>query len=299
MLLKNRIPYHLKPEVAQYFNLLPLISFRQCWEGLLATLAENLQESENQVHIRYSQFEPGDPAGEYSPKQDESLSLSLIETLYQDEDALLNAIKAGDASRALQSIAKLSQHRYPQRSQDKTRDGKNYLLVLNTLARKNVQYSSVHPIHIHTVSTGFVRQIEATERESELNSISETMIRRYCSLVQEYSLSKYSEVVRNVINTVEFNLKEPLSLSVLAKQCNIDPSNLSHHFTRETGMTLTGFINQKRLEHARHLLAGSAMYIDEIAEDCGYQDVNYFIRLFKRKYGKTPGEYRNAIRSGI
>jgi len=35
------------------------------------------------------------------------------------------------------------------------------------------------------------------------------------------------------------------------------------------------------------------LYVQEIAEECGYQDVNYFIRLFKRKYEKTPGEYRN------
>jgi AraC-like DNA-binding protein len=298
ILQKAGVPYHLKPEVAQYFNHLPLISFRQCWEGLLVTLAGNLLSSKDQFHIRYSQFDPSDPPGEYSPKQDDSLSLRFIEKLYQDEDAYLDAIKAGDAKRALQCLAKLSQYRVPQRAPQKIRDGKNYLLALNTLSRKIVQDRSVHPMHIHTVSTDFAQRIEAAEQSGELNLIFETMIRRYCSLVQEYSLAKYSEVVRNVINAVEFNLKEPLSLSILAKQFNIDPSNLSHHFTRETGMTLTDFVNLKRLEHARHLLNGSAMYIEEVAEYCGYQDMNYFIRLFKRKYGKTPKKYRDEIREG-
>jgi YesN/AraC family two-component response regulator len=145
------------------------------------------------------------------------------------------------------------------------------------------------------MSNDFARQIEAAERLGEMNSINETMIRCYCTLVQEYSLEKYSSVVRNVINAVEFNLKEPLSLSALSKQFNIDPSNLSHHFTHEMGMTLTDFINQKRLEKASHLLAKSCLYVQEIAEECGYQDVNYFIRLFKRKYGRTPREYRNLV----
>jgi YesN/AraC family two-component response regulator len=125
------------------------------------------------------------------------------------------------------------------------------------------------------------------------------MIHRYCALVQEYSLGKFSTAVRNTINFVEFNLKEPLSLSILAKQFNIDPSNLSHCFTREMGMTLTDFINMKRLEHAKHLLAGSGMYIQEIAEECGFQDINYLCRLFKRKYGKTPREYRNSLHAGL
>jgi AraC-like DNA-binding protein len=295
MLQKTGIPYHLKTELAQYLNYLPLISFRQCWEGLLLTFAGYLQKSENKFTIIYLQFDPADPFGEYSPKQDVSLSLRFIEKLYHDEDTLLDAIKAGDSKRALQCLAALNQYRPPQRAQEKSRDNKSYLLALNTLARKTVQDSSVHPFHIHTVSTGFAQQIEAAEQRDELVLISETMIRRYCALVQEYSLGKYSSVVRNVINAVEFNLKEPLSLSILAGQFNIDPSNLSHHFTREMGMSLTDFINLKRLEHARYLLAGSALYIQEIAEECGYEDVNYFIRLFRRKYGKTPGEYRKKI----
>jgi AraC-like DNA-binding protein len=295
ILQETGIPYHLKPELALYYNHLPLISFRQCWEGLLLTLAGYLQTPENQFRIRYVRFDSGNPSGEYSPKQDASLSLRLIEKLYQDEDACLDAIKAGDSNRALQCLANLSQYRPPQRAPEKIRDGKNYLLAMNTLSRKTVQDSSVHPMHIHTMSTDFAQQIEAAERKAELGAISETMIRRYCSLVQEYSLGKYSSVVRNVINTVEFNLKEPLSLSILAAQFNIDPSNLSHHFTREMGMSLTDFINLKRLEHARHLLTGSALYIQEIAEECGFEDFSYFIRRFKRKYGKTPGEYRKKI----
>jgi YesN/AraC family two-component response regulator len=293
ILQKTGIPYHLKPELARYFNHIPHISFRQCWEGLLLTIATHLYTSDNKFNITYLQFEPGDPSAEYSPKQDDSLSFHLIENLYHDEDTFLDAIKAGDARRALQGIAKLVQYQHPSRTPQKIRDDKDYLLVMNTLIRKTVQDSSVHPMHIHTVSTAFAQKIEAAERESELTSISETMIHSYCSLVQQYSLRKYSEVVRNVLNFVEFNLKEPLSLNLLAGQFNIVPAYLSRHFAAEMGMTLTDFINARRLEHARHLLDGSAMYIEEIAEECGYQDVNYFIRLFKRKYGKTPGKYRD------
>jgi AraC-like DNA-binding protein len=299
MLQKTGIPYHLKSEMARYFNHISLISFRQCWEGLLMTIAGHLQTPEHKFNISYLQFDPGDPSAEYSPKQDDSLSLHLIEKLYQDEDAFLDAIKAGDAGRALQCMTKLSRYQHPQRAPQKIRNGKDYLLALNTLARKAVQGSSVHPMHIHTVSNDFAQKIEVSEREGELGSISEIMIRRYCALVQEYSLRKYSEIVRNVLNFVEFNLKEPLSLNLLAGQFNTVPSYLSRHFANELGMTLTDFINLKRLEHARHLLAGSTLHIDEIAEECGYQDVNYFIRLFKRKYGMSPSKYRHSLHSGV
>ena len=42
-------------------------------------------------------------------------------------------------------------------------------------------------------------------------------------------------------------------------------------------------------------LLGTGLQIQEIADQCGFFDVNYFIRLFKRKYGKAPGEYRKTV----
>jgi len=293
LLQKNRIPAHLKPELMLYYEHLSVISYYQSWEALLIMIGDYLYDDEKKFNIAYIKDDQGIESVDYSPKQDDSLSLKLINKLYEDETNLLDAIQAGNTRQALICMAKLSQYRPPQRAQEKNRDSKSYLLALNTLARKAVQNSSVHPFHIHTMSNDFARQIENAERQGEFYSICETMIRCYCSLVQEYSLKNYSSVVRNVINEVEFNLKKPLSLSLLSRQFNIDPSNLSHHFTREMGMTLTDFINLKRLEKSCYLLLNSALYVQEIAEECGYQDVNYFIRLFKRKYGKTPGEYRN------
>jgi AraC-like DNA-binding protein len=299
LLEKKLIPHYLKPELVQYFHNIPIMPFGQRWESILAAFADYLYDEENKFSIRYLKFDPDNPDVEYSPQQDSFLSMHLLEDLYNSEDILLEAITAGDTKRALQWLANASHYRPPQRAAEKTRDSKSYLLVLNTLCRKAVQNSSVHPIHIHAVSTDFARRIEKAQSAAEINSLVEAMIRSYCALVQNHSLAKFSAVLRKAINFIEFNLKEPLTLSILAKQFNIDPSNLSHHFTRETGMTLTEYINGKRLEHARHLLTGSGLYVQEAAEQSGFQDVNYFIRLFKRKYGKTPGEYRKEIREGI
>jgi YesN/AraC family two-component response regulator len=261
----------------------------------LGTIAEYLFDGSKKITLSNRQFDPGNPDAGYSPKQDSFLSLRRLEKLYKNEDALLDAIQAGDTKRALQCIANFSYYHIPQRVSEKMRDAKNYLLAFNTLARKAVQNSAVHPMHIHTISTDFAQRIEAVEKTTELVPLSEAMIHRYCALVQEYSLGKFSLAVRNTINFVEFNLKESLSLSILAKQLNIDPCNLSRCFSHEMGMTLTDFINIKRLEYAKHLLAGPDMYIQEIATECGFQDMNYFCRLFKRKYGKTPKEYRNSL----
>jgi YesN/AraC family two-component response regulator len=115
--------------------------------------------------------------------------------------------------------------------------------------------------------------------------------------VEEFSLRNYSPLIRNVINAVDFNLHEPLSLRSLAEQCHADPSHLSAQFRREKGMTLTDYINTQRLRRAASLLGGSGSLIQEVAEQCGFLDINYFSRLFKRRYGKSPREFRAEMMS--
>jgi AraC-like DNA-binding protein len=296
---EKQIPHHVKLDLEHFFSCLPSIDSSWAWESMLITFADYLYDGDRKFSIRYRKFDPDEPNADYSPEQDLFLSMRLLEELYNNEDALLKAVAAGDTKRALQCIASFNYYHPPQRTAEKNRTDKDYLLALNTLIRKAVQQSFVHPIHIHAISSDFARRIEAAQQYKELFSLSESMIHKYCALVQNHSLAKFSVVVRKVINYVEFNLGEPLTLNILAGQFNIDPSNLSHHFSRETGMTLTDYINGKRLEYAKSLLADSSIYIQEIAERCGFQTLNYFNRLFMRKYGKTPKAYRNEIREGI
>jgi AraC-like DNA-binding protein len=293
LITKNKIPNHYKPELAHYFDCLPLVPFQQ-WEGLVVTVTEYLFGGKL-AGISYLQFDPGGPIPIYIPQQGAFLSLHLMEEIYTNEEALLNAIKAGDTKAALQCLAPISHYRVLQFGAEKISSAKAYLHVFDTLLRKAVQDSSVHPLHIHSVSSDFSQRIEAAKRIDELKSLVEEMIRRYCALVRNYSLANLSRPIRNIINYVKFNLKEPLSRSVLAKQFNMDPSNLSHAFSRELGISLTDFINSERLEYAKHLLTGSSMYVPDIAEECGFEDINYLCRLFKRKYGKTPRQYRNSL----
>jgi YesN/AraC family two-component response regulator len=233
-------------------------------------------------------------SADYSPEPEESLSLQMIEERYKNENAMLEAISNGDAKRALKCKAVFRSNDSPHRSPDKLRDRKNYLIVFNSLARKAVEYGFVHPAHIDAVSADFARRIEAATDIGELSLLGELMLHRYCALVEQFSLRHYSAVVRNVINTVDFSLQEPLSLASLSKQFNISPNYLSGLFKRETGQTLTDYINTKRMRHAASLLRSSGVYIQEVAEQCGLLDVNYFTRLFKKQYGMSPRKFRDG-----
>ena len=74
--------------------------------------------------------------------------------------------------------------------------------------------------------------------------------------------------------------------------CHVTKSYLSNLFRKETGSTLTDYIHAVRLRHALVLLNSTTIPIQVVAASCGYSDLNYFIKLFKRENGISPKQYR-------
>lgn len=70
-------------------------------------------------------------------------------------------------------------------------------------------------------------------------------------------------------------------------------SHISHLFKKRSGMTIKEYCNNLKLEDARKLLAETNFSVTEIAYDSGFNDVSYFISLFKEKYGTSPLKFRN------
>lgn len=96
-------------------------------------------------------------------------------------------------------------------------------------------------------------------------------------------------------NHVMVNFGNPdLCVGGIAEWLGCTPDHLSALFRRSTGRTLTGFINEQRLDHARRLLEVSNLNVSEVAIASGFSDPGYFTRLFRRATGTTPTNYRRT-----
>lgn len=228
----------------------------------------------------------------------DQLSMFMIEERYKNEDSMLEAVEHGDLQTAMRHMSAFRKFQIEPRNTDLLRNYKNFLFVLNTLLRKAVQKADVHPAYIDRLSSQFAIQIEASRSFSDLSGISQEMLRKYCFLVQNYSLRGYSQTIQSVINYISFHLEDPLPLKRLAEIANVNPSSLSTRFKKETKVTLTDFINQKRIEQSIILLNTTDLPIHKIAEKVGILDENYFSRLFRKYMGMAPREYRLSIRDG-
>lgn len=90
---------------------------------------------------------------------------------------------------------------------------------------------------------------------------------------------------------------EDIDASSLCRHFQIGKTRLYEISTQNYGCGIAEHIRNLRIENAKTLLIGHPeMKIDEVASACGFSDYNYFITVFKRLTGTSPGKYRSAVR---
>ncbi len=99
-------------------------------------------------------------------------------------------------------------------------------------------------------------------------------------------------IIKKVCDYVEQNLTKDISLEMAADFAGVSSFYLSKLFKEEKGETFINFVSDKRLEKSCELLAETELSIKEITAQVGYNDQNYYSRIFKSKYGFSPKEYR-------
>lgn len=115
-----------------------------------------------------------------------------------------------------------------------------------------------------------------------------------CAAVREQG--HYSKVVLHAAYYIRCHYADDISLPDVARYANVTATYLSSHFKENTGMALRDYITATRLERARSLLAHGEQKVAEVAQAVGFYDVKYFTRTFKRLTGRSPAEYRAAMR---
>ena len=84
----------------------------------------------------------------------------------------------------------------------------------------------------------------------------------------------------------------PLTVSRIADELGYNPEYLNRVFHQVYHHTLTQEIHRSRIGYARYLLLYSSMNVNQIARACGFTDISYFFRLFKRYEGMTAMTFR-------
>lgn len=294
---KVNSPEHAGQDLIEYYNALPKIQETNRFHILISCLVEQILVNPPDFTVQFMTdlFDNESEPVEYAPESP-LMSYKLIEERYQLENSLLQAVTQGNFSKAELALEKFIQHRLTPRFKDPLRHSKNLMIVLSTLCRKSVENANVHPFHIDEVSRNFAIQIESLQSMKDVHKLELAILRKYCLLVNNYSLSGHSSLLQKVINYIDMNITEPLSLNTLSTLFSVNSSYLSTLFKKEMGITLTEFIHYQKIQYAIKLLNKTDLQIQNIAAQIGINDVNYFIKMFKKINGMTPKEYRDSIK---
>lgn len=103
---------------------------------------------------------------------------------------------------------------------------------------------------------------------------------------------KSLDKTRQILKIVEEHYSEKLSIKEMAEACGFSQSHFMKFFKATIGVPFTAYLNDYRLTMASRLLLSSEDSILTIAGDTGFDNLSYFNRIFKQRFGMTPSRFR-------
>ena len=107
-------------------------------------------------------------------------------------------------------------------------------------------------------------------------------------LAELSELTSNNKHVIKILHYIEEHITENLTLRTISAQMNLSREYTSYIFKKEMGKTLTAYVNERKLLLAKELIADGSMTLTDIASYLGYENYNYFSRIFKNNLGITP-----------
>ena len=123
-----------------------------------------------------------------------------------------------------------------------------------------------------------------------------SLYRNYSSFFPVPTLNKTAALILEIQKYIENNCQHQITLLGIAKENFIDKYYLSHQFKKVTGFSFKEYLILQRIAKAKELICHSMENITEIGLSSGFNNVNHFIRIFKKYEGITPYQYRKRMK---
>ncbi|MBE6646174.1 MAG: helix-turn-helix domain-containing protein [Ruminococcaceae bacterium] len=146
-------------------------------------------------------------------------------------------------------------------------------------------------------------EIAAGEEEYYELEIASALSRLLCELYRAEAIrnitpdskkiSHRRSVMAQLIDEIEKNYAQKITLSDLAESAQINEKYLCRFFKEFTGFTPIDYINRLRIDKACYQLAVNKMNVTEAAYECGFNELSYFSKCFRKYKGISPGAYRS------
>ena len=277
-----------------YFAGLPVIGT----SSVLATITAFLQSFAN-AHDEYAHnvvSNARDSAPLPSRPVDEVLDYSSLYTRYDLENTLLRCIEQGDTDNVVaalrnMTLAGMEKYRYTTAIYQNPEIG---LAMIRALARKAAERGGASLVEVHRITQETVQGMYAARNDREKVACTDRMVYELAKTVRlsRRQFESFTPPIRKVVDHIQLNYTQRFTLAALAEVAGISESYLTKAFKRDVGTSIFQYIAQLRCQEAARLLKETELPVQQVSSYVGYDDGNYFVKVFKRQYGMTPSEYR-------
>lgn len=219
---------------------------------------------------------------------------SWLHVPYEQELIILNMVRAGDVG-GLQSALNLFDPR-DHLSSDRLRQRKYELIASVTLITRWAVEGGLDIETAYGLADAYINAADQTQdQQTVISYIHEAPVHFAMLVRDQHRAHRLSKPVLQSIEYIDGNLHDKIVVSDVAQHVKRNASYLSTLFKRETGMTVSAYILQKKLEAAKQLLSDTDMPIAQISSTFAFSTQSYFSSVFAKMYGETPRQYRKQF----
>lgn len=115
-------------------------------------------------------------------------------------------------------------------------------------------------------------------------------------LLEFQNILEFESKNKHVISITKYinqHITEKISLAEVSKAVNLSKEYTANIFKKETGQTVNEYINERKLILAKEMIASRNISLFEASQSVGYDNYSYFSRIFKKRFGTSPKEFKN------
>lgn len=207
------------------------------------------------------------------------------------EQALIRAITEGDQSEARKLLNEILGHIFFASGGDFPVMRARSLELLALLSRAAAD-GGADLDQVLSLNQQFLKESDYLRSADELTIWLTRVMERYSALVFDLVDVKHKEIIYKAISYMKRNFAGKLTLDNTARHVGFSPTYFSKVFKDEMGTTFNNYLGNLRVERSKMLLLDGELSVGDVCTAVGFEDQSYFIKVFRRYTGVTPGKYR-------
>lgn len=148
----------------------------------------------------------------------------------------------------------------------------------------------------YSLSDLYIQKADVCTSAAQISQLHAEMSADYAKRMKELNKKQiFSKQITRCVDYIYNNLHKRIFISDLSKYTGLNPSYLSRLFKKEMGITVTEYIQNKKIETAKNMLKYSRYLPSQIALILAFPNQSYFVDVFKKKVGMTPKKYQDMF----